>query len=153
MKKIPVLIFLVSMVMLSACSGSTGKNADLDSVMEKMKGKITNSEMEDISPGDMTSSYGLKPDDVKQFAAYIDSTGTKGDEIVLVEAGGSEAAERIKTDLDNRYGQKEIEMKDYLPAEYAVLKKCSVERYGNYISMIVSPQYEELEKIYRDSFS
>ena len=44
-------------------------------------------------------------------------------------------------------------MKDYLPDEYAVLKKCKVNKSGDYISMIVSPQYEELEKIYKNAFN
>ena len=138
---------------LSACSGGTAKNADLTSAMKKMKEKITNTQMMDLSSDDLMSEYGIKPGDVKQFAAYVDSTGTKGDEIVLVQANSSEAADRIKKDLDNRYSQKEVEMKDYLPDEYAVLKKCKVNKSGDYISMIVSPQYEELEKIYKNAFN
>ena len=151
MKKIFALMLAFLIVTSTACSKSAAKNADLASVMKKMKEKITNTEMMDLSSDDLMTNYGIKKDDVKQFAAYVDSTGTKGDEIVLVEASGAKAADRIKKGLDNRYSQKEIEMKDYLPKEFAVLKECKVEKSGNYISMIVSPQHEELERIYKNA--
>lgn len=105
----------------------------------------------DLTSDDLMPNYGISPDDVKQFAAYVDSTGIKGDEIIFLEGKDAEAAKRIKEKLDARYKQKEVEMKDYLPEEFAVLKKCSVNQNGNYVSMIVSPQYEELNKIYNDA--
>ena len=43
-------------------------------------------------------------------------------------------------------------MKSYQPEEYAMLQECKVQQNGNYVSLIVSPQHEELEKIYTDSF-
>lgn len=142
--------FLAAIVLLfSACSrGGGAKSADLAGVMADMKEKLTNTEMMDLSKEDLMPDYGIDPDDVKQFAVYIDSTGTKGDEIVLTEGKDDAAASRIQEKLEARYKQKEVEMKDYLPEEFAVLKECKVERKGNYVSMIVSPQHEELEKIY-----
>jgi hypothetical protein len=149
MKKL--LSFLLAAILLfsfTACAGTNTKQADLAKVMTDMKAKITNKEMMDLSKEDLMPNYGIEPADAKQFAAYVDSTGTRGDEIILLEGKDADAAKRIKEKLDARYQQKEVEMKDYLPAEYAVLKKCSVTQDGNYVSMIVSPQYEELLKIY-----
>ncbi|MGC7322333.1 DUF4358 domain-containing protein, partial [Mycobacteroides abscessus subsp. massiliense] len=60
----------------------------------------------------------------------------------------SQAVQRIKEKLESRYKQKETEMKDYLPQEYAMLKKCRVRQDGSYVSLIVSPQQDELQKIY-----
>jgi len=151
MKKIFAFVLtLVILCSFSAC-GSKTKQADLSKVMTDMKAKITNAEMMDLSKADLMPIYGIEIDDVKQFAAHVDSTGIKGDEIVIVEGKDADAVKRIKEKLDARYKQKEIEMKDYQPTEYAVLKKCSVNLDGNYVSMIVSPQYEELEKIYNSA--
>ncbi|NLG93361.1 MAG: DUF4358 domain-containing protein [Clostridiales bacterium] len=151
MKKFLSLLLAAAIVLsLSACGAST-KQADLKKVMADMKAKIENQEMMDLTTDDLMPNYGISADDVKQFAAYVDSTGIKGDEIIFLEGKDAEAAKRIKEKLDNRYKQKEVEMKDYLPAEFAVLKKCSVNQNGNYVSMIVSPQYEELNKIYNDA--
>jgi hypothetical protein len=148
MKKL-VSVFLTATLLcvLAACGGGT-KQADFSKVMAEMKTKITNTEMMDLSKEDLMANYGIESADVKQFSAYVDSTGIKGDEIVFFEGKDAAAAKRIQEKLDARYKQKEVEMKDYLPEEYAVLKKCGVNQNGNYVSMIVSPQYEELTKIY-----
>lgn len=148
MKKFLSLLLAMAMLCsLAACGGGT-KQADLSKVMADMKAKITNKEMMDYSAEDLMPNYGIDSADVKQFAAYVDSTGIKGDEIIFLEGKDSDAAKRIKEKLDARYKNKENEMKDYLPEEYAVLKKCGVNQNGNYVSMIVSPQYEELNGIF-----
>ena len=149
-KKLSLFLSVTLFCFLTACGGGT-KQADFPKVIADMKSKITNAEMMDYSAEDLMPNYGIDSGDTKQFAAYVDSTGIKGDEIVIIEGKDADATKRIKEKLDVRYKQKENEMKDYLPEEYAVLKKCSVNQNGNYISMIVSPQYEELNKIYNQA--
>ena len=154
MKRISFLFLTVAAASLlwAGCSKSAPKEADLNSVMDAMKEKIANTQMMDLSSGDLMPNYGIAKEDVRQFAALVDSTGTKGDEILLFEGSSADAAGRIRERLDDRYRQKEIEMKDYLPEEYAVLKKCGVEVSGDYVALIVSPQADELEQIYRGAF-
>ena len=153
MKKNIFPVLAAVLLFFSACSrnGGGAKSADLNTVMAKMKETITNTEMMDLSAEDLMPDYGIDPDDVKQFAVYVDSTGTKGDEIILAEGKDDASASRIQEKLEARYKQKEVEMKDYLPEEYAVLEECGVTRNGNYVDMIVSPQHEDLEKIYNDA--
>ena len=121
-------------------------------VMDDMKAVLENKEMMDLGKDNLLQNYGIDPESVKQFAVYIDSTGLKGDEIILLEAKDEEAAKTVKEMIDARYQQKENTMKSYQPEEYAMLKECKVQQNGNYISLIVSPQHEELEKIYNEAF-
>ena len=157
MKKLSALLLALLLVVgLAACSGSNsgteGKSADLTKVMDDMKAVLENKEMMDLGKDNLLQNYGIDPESVKQFAVYIDSTGLKGDEIILLEAKDEEAAKTVKEMIDARYQQKEITMKSYQPEEYAMLKECKVQQNGNYISLIVSPQHEELEKIYNEAF-
>lgn len=156
MKKsiLPLLPVLAVLLLCSACGRSekAANSADLSRVMAGMKEKITNTEMMDLTAENLMTNYGIDSADVKQFAACVDSTGTKGDEIVLMEGTDDEAASRIQEKLQARYKQKSVEMKDYLPKEFAVLKECRVAQNGRYVDMIVSPQHGELEKIYEGSF-
>lgn len=147
-----LLTLAAALFLWTGCAKSPSKEADLGNVMEAMKRKITNAQMMGLSSEDLKTNLGIEEKDVKQFAAYVDSTGTKGDEILLFEGNDSSAADRIEQKLNDRYHQKEIEMKDYLPEEYAMLRKCKVERGGNFTAMIVSPQQEELEQIYHSAF-
>ena len=133
------------------CSSSQ-KTADLPKVMEDMKAIMENKDMMDLDESDLMSYYGIEASQVKQFAVYIDSTGIKGDEIILIEGIDADAAKSIKEKIDARYQEKENTMKTYQPEEYAVLKKSKVEQNGNYISLIVSPQGDDLKEIYNKAF-
>lgn len=133
---------LLVMLGVTACSSSQ-KTADLPKVMEDMM---------DLDESDLMSYYGIEASQVKQFAVYIDSTGIKGDEIILIEGIDADAAKSIKEKIDARYQEKENTMKTYQPEEYAVLKKSKVEQNGNYISLIVSPQGDDLKEIYNKAF-
>ncbi len=157
MKKLSALLLTLLLVLgMAACSGNNsgteGKSADLAKVMEDMKAVLENKEMMDLGEDNLMQNYGIDPEIVKQFAVYIDSTGLKGDEIILLEGKDEESTKTIKEMIDARYQQKENTMKSYQPEEYAMLKECKVQQNGNYVSLIVSPQHEELEKIYTDSF-
>lgn len=142
---------LIVMLGVTACSSSQ-KTADLPKVMEDMKAVLENKEMMDLDESDLMSYYGIEASQVKQFAVYIDSTGIKGDEIILIEGADADAAKSIKEKIDARYQEKENTMKTYQPEEYAVLKKSKVEQNGNYISLIVSPQGDDLKEIYNKAF-
>ncbi len=151
MKKMIVLLAaaIFAVLFLSAChKKSVPRHADLPKVLLKMKEAAENSELMDLTKDNLMPDYGINPDDVRQFAACLDSTGTKGDEIFLAEGIDEAAAGRIREKLEQRYKQKQTEMKDYLPKEYAVLKECGVKKDGEYVSLIVSPKHESLEKIY-----
>lgn len=149
MKRLFALFFAVAVVLLiGGCSGNEEKNVSLPKVMSDIKQKITNTQMMDLAESDLMPNYGISSNDVKQFSVYTDSTGAKGDEIILMQGKDSQAVLRIKEKLESRYRQKETEMKDYLPQEYAMLKKCRVRQDGSYVSLIVSPQQDELQKIY-----
>ena len=147
-----ILLSFVLLIGLASCSGEA-KSADLTAVMDDMKAVLENTEMMDITAENLMPQYGIDSADCKQFAVYIDSTGLKGDEIVLLEGVDADAASRLKEKMDERYRQKENTMKDYQPEEFAMLKECKVEQKGNYVSMIVSPQHEELEEIYEKAFA
>ena len=142
---------LLVMLGVTACSSSQ-KTADLPKVMEDMKAIMENKDMMDLDESDLMSYYGIEASQVKQFAVYIDSTGIKGDEIILIEGIDADAAKSIKEKIDARYQEKENTMKTYQPEEYAVLKKSKVEQNGNYISLIVSPQGDDLKEIYNKAF-
>ena len=142
---------LLVMLGVTACSSSQ-KTADLPKVMEDMKASMENKDMMDLDESDLMSYYGIEASQVKQFAVYIDSTGIKGDEIILIEGIDADAAKSIKEKIDARYQEKENTMKTYQPEEYAVLKKSKVEQSGNYITIIDSPQGDDLKEIYNKAF-
>ena len=150
MKKILCLfVAVLSFAVFAGCSKSAPTaNVDLNAVMKDMKSQVTFTDTMDLSASDLNSNYGIKPEDVKQFAALTDTTGIKADELVMIEGKNADASKRIKTALDARYQDKINANISYLPEQYAIIKKCSVKQNGNYVSMLVSPDAEKIVKIY-----
>lgn len=152
MKRIlAILALILSLALcLTACGGNKSQQsgtADLQAILSEFK---LGEEMMPLTLDDLNDIYfmGIEPDDAKQCAAAIHSSGINCDEIIMIEAANADAAGRIKEILDQRYQTKLNETDNYLPEENAIIKTCSVTQNGNYVAMIVAPNAAELTKIY-----
>lgn len=156
MKKLMTLaMMLILTLTMAACSqnGDAGKNADLPKTLETMKTEVGFNDVVELDMDGLKTNYGIDGEDVKQFAALVDASGIKCEEVVLIEAKDADAAKTVKEQLDKRMESKLAQNKDYLPEQYAIIKKCSVEQNGNYVSMIVGEQHEKLTEIYHNAFA
>ena len=151
MKKIAAWLLAACVLLLAGCGGAA-KSADLSAVKDSLAAQFKLDEMMALSQDDLLDMYGIKPDDVKQYAALIARSSTSADEILLFEAKDADAASRLKVQLDKRYQAKLNEAKDYLPDEYAKIAACKVAQSGNYVSLIVSPDAEAMTKLYQAAF-
>ena len=151
-KAVSLLLSLICLVSLAACSGGGAKNADLVKVMEEIEKQVTMSDMMEITENDLKSVLGVDPVDVKQFAAKIKSTGTEYDQVLLFEGIDTDKANNIKKALDTWYEYEKSQTVSYLPEQYAIIEKCSVKQQGNYVSLIVSEQADKINGIYEESF-
>ena len=151
MKKIAAWLLAACVLLLAGCGGAA-KSADLSAVKDSLAAQFKLDEMMALSQDDLLDMYGIKPDDVKQYAALIARSSTSADEILLFEARDADAASRLKAQLDKRYQAKLNEAKDYLPDEYAKIAACQVAQNGNYVSLIVSPDAEAMTKLYQAAF-
>ena len=151
MKKIAAWLLAACVLLLAGCGGAA-KSADLSAVKDSLVAQFKLDEMMALSQDDLLDMYGIKPDDVKQYAALIARSSTSADEILLFEAKDADAASRLKAQLDKRYQAKLNEAKDYLPDEYAKIAACQVAQNGNYVSLIVSPDAEAMTKLYQAAF-
>ena len=149
-KTIAAALCLTLCLMLTACGG--GQKAPANVALGDVLAKFNlDGEMMSLTQDDLTDLYGIEAADVKQFAASINGSGIKADEIVLIEAVDAAAAARVKEALDARLQNKLNELENYLPEEYAVAKACSVQSAGNFVAMIVAPNAADLVKLYGES--
>ena len=117
MKKVVslVTIFVLCLTALAGCSGS--KEVDLKTVLSDINSKYSLDLKELTDSNDLKKYYSIDTEDVKQFAAEINSDSNSRVEIVLVEA------------VDEK-----------LP----MVEACKVTQDGNYVTMIVADQGPEI---------
>ena len=152
MKKLLCALTALCMLLLCACSAQPTVVKEIN-VNELMSTMLTFSRIEDgmleLTQDELLELYGIRSEDVKQFAAQICINSLQADEIVLIEAADAEAAARVKEKLDARYQAKLNENRDYLPDEYEKIEKCEVRMDGNFVSLIVVPDAEGAAAAYK----
>ena len=132
MKKVVslVTIFVLCLTALAGCSGS--KEVDLKTVLS------------DIDSNDLKKYYSIDTEDVKQFAAEINSDSNSRVEIVLVEAVDADAASRVNDALSKTYTSIVTQYSGYNAEKLPMVEACKVTQDGNYVTMIVADQGPEI---------
>ncbi len=149
MKKSISLLAIVVMC-LAIFAGCGSSSADLNEVMSKINSDYNLSLEKLSSVDDLNTYYNIDTADVKQFAAEMDSTNDAPQEIVLVEAVDSAAADRIEQSLTTRYNSIYQTYSSYSPEQLDMVKGCKVTKDGNFVSLIVANDAEGMLKVYYD---
>lgn len=155
MKKLIAMALAVVMTLgVTACSGGKDKTEFADfsvqTVMGDMLGQVTIDDSLTLSETDMLDFFGIKAENMAEFAAVTCGNGISAQEIVLVKAVDEVNAETVMEKLNNRLNSRAAESENYLPDEYAIIKECEVQCHGTYVAMIIHPEHEKLEDIYMD---
>lgn len=154
MKKF-VSLALVILVMVSAFAGCSGsKEVDLNTVLADVNSvSSSTSELTEITDLEkLKAAYNINEEDVKQFAAeYTADTSKAPVEIVVVEAKDKSAAENVKACLDARFQTIYSQYSSYSPEQFDMVKKCQVIAKGNFVTMVVSEDYDNIMKVINEA--
>ena len=148
MKKIFALL-LAAMLVLSGCGGAEQEskapaNVDMQALYTQLEG-LGLPKMVDVDANMMLMLYGIEEADVKQAKVAISDDGLRADEVWLLEAVSSEAAQKLEGLVKNRTQQKDDESITYSPEQNAVVKKSYTKVSGNYVFFICSPEVEAMK--------
>ncbi|MCR5635898.1 MAG: DUF4358 domain-containing protein [Clostridiales bacterium] len=160
MKKIAaIIICLIIAVLACGCSNDSStaslkSDEGLKAIMQSIKDQVTLSDdMMTVSDSSkLLDYYGIDSATVKDFQVMMNSSGVEQDEIVMIEAVDEDSANTISEKLNARLEDKKNQMKNYLPDQYAMLQKCSVERKGLYVYMFLSDDAKTMESIFNSYF-
>ncbi len=146
-----LLSLLLSLCLLTACSGTY--NIDLLAVFDDINTQFDISGLTVIDDIDKLNRYYMIEEDmVKQYAAEFSSESSVFTEIILIEAVDDASATEVATLLNNHYQSRLSEAKSYNPESVKMLESCSVEQNGNYVSLIIADNADEIEAVYNSYF-
>ena len=147
MKKV-ISLATVLVLCLAMFAGCGSKDVKLSEAMDKINNDYSLSLQTLSSTDDLSKYYNINADDVKQFAAEIDSNNDAPVEIVLVEAVDSTAAGNIETALTTRYNSIVSQYSSYTPEKLDMVKDCKVTKDGNFVSLIVADNASDILDTY-----
>lgn len=149
------MLVLAVLTAFSVCScGGSDKTPAVADIAKAITDQYPLSDaMGEVSGADKIKNvYGFEPDDYSEIVAYVNNSGTDQDEIVIVKATSADAVSAIKEKLENKMTAKLNSTKNYLPEQYEMIQKCEVAERGDYVRMIISPNAEEMVKIFNAQF-
>ena len=142
MKKVISFATIIFMC-ISMLTGGGASDVKLEEVMDF---SLSLTQLE--SADELKTYYSISPDDVKQFAAEIDSNNNAPVEIVMIEAVDSTAADNIEQALTTRYNSIYSQYSSYSTDRLDVVRNSKVTKDGNFVSMIVAEKSSEMLEVY-----
>ena len=133
---------------LSLLAGCGSKDVNLNDVMTKLNSDFSLSLQTLSSVDELNTYYSISTDDVKQFAAEIDSTNDAPKEIILIEATDADAATRVEEALTTRLNSIMATYNSYSPDQVDMVKACKVTKDGNFVSLIVADKAPDMLNVY-----
>lgn len=150
MKRIIALVLAVMMMaaVFTACGGSSAKNVDLSSVLGTINSQFG---FEGLKTLDDTSAlnryYQIDEADVKQFAGELSTAASQYTEVVIVEANDADAAKNVADKLQAHLDSQLNTAKSYDADQVAMIEGCSVKQNGNFVYLIVSDKFNDINSV------
>ena len=102
----------------------------------------------DLAPARLLALYGIEEADIKESACFVTMDGIFPDEIVMIKAADTDAADRIEEKLNTRLDEIKVQSQSYDPENYAIAQECKVFREGNVVALFVSAKHADMEAIF-----
>ena len=152
MKKIFAIALVCALALgLAACGGSAPKTMDIDAVKAQIMENVKPVDPLDLPADRLAELYGIAAEDVKKSACFITMGGSFPDEVVIVEAVDSAAAGRIAEKLQKRLDDVTNQAQNYDADQFALLKKCKVQRIGSYLALFISAENAAMQNIFANA--
>jgi len=152
MKKFLAALFCMLLVLSMAGCASAPKNVELAKVRDQILMDCTIAEPIMLTNDHLLNLYGIASEDVKQSACCMTMNGIFPDEVLMIEAVDSAAADRIAQKLEGRLTEVKNQSANYDPENYAIAQQCAVNKNGNYLALFISAKHPKMTEIYNGYF-
>ncbi len=159
-------VMLISAVLLGGCGGAekstaavsnnastqeTDKAAEEPKSIDEIYDEITKN-VELISPVEMdddfiSNYYGIEPDTLEEYVFSMSEDATSAETVVIMKAKDEASVADIEAALSTVIDEKRAEMENYLPEQFEIVDKSSVDSKGSYVWLVISQNKDAILEI------
>lgn len=162
MKKTASILLILAMLFAFASCGNSGDPVptieinctdSLENIYLRISQEVPMEyEKFNLTANDMIDYYGIKSSKIEEVVAVQDACGYK-DEIVMIKAKNSDAAEEIADLLGQHISYQMDSMREYDAEQYKILTSSIVDIKGEYVAMFISASQSRMLEIYDSYFT
>ncbi len=141
------ILAFVLLLSLAAC-GTEPAVKDIAQIKEQIVTDLTIEGAMDIPTERLLDLYGISAESVKTSACFITMGSAFPDEIIMVEAVDTSAANEIAQKLENRLADVTNQAQNYDAESFALFQKCKVQHSGVYVALFISAKAEQMQKLF-----
>ena len=128
----------------------TREESELDAVYAELCRQLSVPEMLEVSAR-VDSVLGIGPEEYEAGRFYFCANGLKADEIWLVKLADEAAVQAMLDKARERIEVKANSLDKYLPAESELTRRGITAAAGNYVALFISPDAEQMQRIFLET--
>ena len=101
----------------------------------------------------ISNYYGIDVTSLEEYVFSMSEEATSAETIIIMKAKDSSSVSSISDCLQMVVDEKKNEMENYLPEQYEIVAKSSVQTKDNYVWLVISENADAITKIIEESIS
>ena len=95
----------------------------------------------------ISNYYGIDVNTLDEYVFSMSEIATSAETVVILKAKDGGSTGQLSTSLQTVIDQKKAETENYLPDQFQIVDKSSVQVSGNYVYLVISPHADSINPI------
>ncbi len=124
-----------------------GSGKSVDSIYQEIVQSVELNSPMVLSDDFIVNYYGIDVNTLDEYVFSMSEVSTSAETIAILKAKNSTDTANLSTSLQMVLDQKRAEMENYLPDQFQIVDKSSVQVSGNYVYLVISEQAAAITSI------
>ena len=150
MQRIVGLALILVIGILGGCSARSGDHEDrtASEVAARVAQAVSLGGMQARDAEKLRKLYGIKADDIADFALYTAESNVKADELAIVKVKEPGEADNVMNQIRHRIEAQTVKFRDYRPEEFYLIDKHVLKSAGSFVFFAVSKEADRMEQAF-----
>lgn len=167
MKRISIkryILIIASAMLLGGCADSTPTSTDsvatsqaeskaITEIYEEITQKVTLYSPFCWDDEFISNYYGIDVSSLEEYVFSMSEDATSAETIIIMKAKDAASISGLSDCLQVVVDEKKNEMENYLPEQFEIVEKSSIQTKNNYVWLVISENADTITKIIEDSIS